>query len=84
MKYLYVKAADGAIFRFKVALVANDFLSYHPGYDSVSDFTDDENEVWDWARNNMDWDDLEPELYADPVERNYAKEWPNMEMLDEP
>jgi hypothetical protein len=40
----------------------------------------DEDEIADWAQNNMDWKDMkEAECVLDPSPPDYESEWPNVE-----
>lgn len=86
--YFQVKFQDGSVFEVPTDIVAQDrAAAYHERDkdefptldDAIKDttelFTSDTYEIEDWAKNNMNWDELEPyaRLVAyDPPERDWS------------
>jgi hypothetical protein len=70
MKELYqITMYDGSVWTVPVILIATNHAEYYAEVDEVSFedalkndtiplFTDDPDEIEEWAKNNMDWDDV--------------------------
>lgn len=93
-KYLRVTMPDSSVWDVPAEIVAKDRASYYKEKDPTSygtpertytaefDITmDDEYELIDWARNNMDWDDVKEFAVEDtePDEPDFQEGWLNGE-----
>jgi hypothetical protein len=92
-KYLKVQFSNGDIFVVPAKIIAEnraDYYSALDGYDKgtneweaeVQNGLNEEFEIYDWAGNNMNWEDLAP--YAKKIEDlsdyDYEDEWPGAEI----
>lgn len=82
-KYLKIKCSDGKLFIIPALVVAEDRANYYSkidGYDIESNewqneikyAMDDEYELKDWIKGNMNWEDLKP--YAKKIEEELENE----------
>lgn len=50
--------------------------------DTLPLFEQNEYEVIDWAKNNMDWSDFDAKyLRTNMIEDTYEEQWPNVELV---
>ena len=86
MKYLRVHMPDGTIWEVEAGHIAIDRAKYYeklePGcYHGEYLFTlEDEDELLDWAQNNMNWSDVEEHakmVGRDEESSNYQEGWVN-------
>lgn len=77
IKNLHVRFSDGRIFRIPSEIVADDRAEYYSDRDDNTNYEDEYKysiqnafELYDWVKNNMNWEDVKDE--AELVERDEA------------
>ena len=90
MKVLLVHFEDGKSFTVPAEFVATNRANHYCDIDPTANFTEeleyalaDELELLDWARNNLNWADVEEVAFPywnDPGDESYDNQWCNAEM----
>lgn len=91
MKVLIVDMSDGTRWQIPVEVIARSRAAHYAhefdgdierslNEDTWPLFNIDDYEIEDWAKNNMNWSDVQPyavRIHTDPVESAYERDWPN-------
>lgn len=83
MKEKYrVKMSDGSVWEIPVERIIINRASYYNSKGEAPEFEIDEDEIEDWARGNMDWDDVKffARLVSPPDDVDFQDGWVNGEI----
>jgi len=92
-KCLKVRFPNGDMFKIPARVIAENRADYYAdldGYEKesneweaeVQNALNEEFEIYDWAGNNMDWEDLVPyaKRIEDLTDMDYSEEWPDADL----
>jgi hypothetical protein len=88
MRVIQAKMPDGSVWHIDARPIAEDRARHYAAKDPSTTYDDevrfamgDDYEVIDWARNNMDWDELAPHarMVTPPTPQSYDEQWTEAE-----